>query len=41
MYKVTRQRVNAVDFSPDGRFLAVVSEDGSLRIIDFMREEYV
>ena len=39
VFKVTRQRVNAIDFSPDGRFLVVVSEDGALRIVDLMKEE--
>jgi catabolite repression protein CreC len=32
-------RINAFAFSPDCRLLAVVSEDGSFRIIDFLREK--
>ena len=39
VYKVTRQRINLMEFSSDGRFLAVVSEDGSLRVVDLQREE--
>lgn len=39
VWKVSNQRINAIAFSPDGRHLAVVSEDGSLRVIDFLKEE--
>lgn len=39
-WKLSNQRINAFAFSPDNRHLAVVSEDGSLRIIDYLREEY-
>lgn len=38
-WKLSNQRINAFAFSPDSRHLAVVSEDGSLRIIDYLREE--
>ncbi|KAK5000760.1 hypothetical protein LTR66_000446 [Elasticomyces elasticus] len=41
VWKVSNQRINACAISPDGRHLAVVSEDGSLRIIDFLREQLV
>jgi WD40 repeat protein len=40
-WKLSNQRINAYSFSPDNRHLAVVSEDGSLRIIDYLKEEYV
>lgn len=39
-WKLSNQRINAFAFSPDSRHLAVVSEDGSLRIIDYLKEEY-
>lgn len=38
-WKISNQRINAFAFSPDNRHLAVVSEDGSLRIIDYLKEE--
>ncbi len=38
-WKLSNQRINALAFSPDHRHLAVVSEDGSLRIIDYLKEE--
>ncbi|KAK4997987.1 hypothetical protein LTR66_002709 [Elasticomyces elasticus] len=41
VWQVSNQRINACAISPDGRHLAVVSEDGSLRIIDFLREQLV
>ena len=37
-YKISNQKINAFAFSPDSRHLAVVSEDGSLRIIDYLKE---
>ena len=40
-WKLSNQRINAFAFSPDNRHLAVVSEDGSLRIIDYLKEEFV
>jgi catabolite repression protein CreC len=40
VWKLSNQRINAFAFSPDHRHLAVVSEDGSLRIIDYLKEEY-
>lgn len=39
-WKLSHQRINAFTFSPDNRHLAVVSEDGSLRVIDYLEEEY-
>lgn len=39
VWKLSNQRINAFSFSPDNRHLAVVSEDGSLRIIDYLKEE--
>ncbi|KAF4504699.1 hypothetical protein G6O67_008115 [Ophiocordyceps sinensis] len=38
-WKLSNQRINAFAFSPDNRHLAVVSEDGTLKIIDYLREE--
>ncbi|PHH82380.1 hypothetical protein CDD82_6215 [Ophiocordyceps australis] len=38
-WKLSNQRVNAFAFSPDSRHIAVVCEDGTLRIIDYLREE--
>ncbi|TVY30983.1 putative catabolite repression protein [Lachnellula hyalina] len=38
-WKLSNQRVNAFAFSPDNRHIAVVSEDGVLRIIDYLKEE--
>ena len=40
VWKLSNQRINAFAISPDNRHLAVVSEDGSLRIIDYLKEEY-
>lgn len=39
VWKVSTQKINAFAFSPDCRHLAVVSEDGSLRVIDFLKEK--
>lgn len=38
-WKLSNQRINAFAFSPDNRHLAVVSEDGTLRIIDYLKEQ--
>jgi catabolite repression protein CreC len=38
-WKVCNSKINAFSFSPDCRHLAVVSEDGSFRIIDFLKEK--
>ncbi|KZM24151.1 hypothetical protein ST47_g4683 [Ascochyta rabiei] len=35
---VKNSKINAFEFSPDRRHFAVVSEDGSFRIMDFLRE---
>lgn len=40
-WSVSRQPINAFAFSPDSIHLAVVSEDGCLRIIDYVKEKYV
>jgi WD40 repeat protein len=37
-WKISNQKINAFAFSPDSRHLAVVSEDGSLKIIDYLNE---
>lgn len=38
-WKATSQRINGMEFSPDGTMLAIVSEDGTLRIYDYMKEQ--
>lgn len=38
-WKLSNHRANDFAFSPDHRHLAVVSEDGTLRIIDYLKEE--
>ncbi|KAI9864501.1 MAG: hypothetical protein M1830_006087, partial [Pleopsidium flavum] len=40
-WKLSNQKINAFAFSPDSQHLAVVLEDGSLRIIDYLKEQYV
>lgn len=40
-WKISNSKINSFAFSPDARHLAVVSEDGSLRIIDFLSEKIV
>jgi predicted esterase len=37
-WQISSSKVNAFEFSPDRRHLAVVSEDGTFRIIDFLKE---
>ncbi|KAI0438235.1 WD40-repeat-containing domain protein [Xylaria telfairii] len=39
IWKLSNQRINAFNFSPDNRHLAVLSEDGTMRIIDYLKEE--
>ncbi|THV74039.1 catabolite repression protein creC [Aureobasidium pullulans] len=39
VWKINNQQINCISFSPDGRHLAIVSEDGSLRIIDYLKEQ--
>ncbi|KAF2802510.1 WD40 repeat-like protein [Mytilinidion resinicola] len=38
-WKVSNSKINALAISPDSRHLAVVSEDGSFRIIDYLKEQ--
>jgi hypothetical protein len=40
-WKLSNHRINGIAFSPDCKHLAVVGEDGSLRIIDYLKEQYV
>lgn len=40
VWKLSNQRINGLEFSPDGRFLAVVGEDGALKILDHAKEQY-
>lgn len=37
-WRLSSQKINSMALSPDGAYLAVVSEDGMLRIIDILRE---
>lgn len=39
LWQISSSKINAFEFSPDRRHLAVVSEDGSFRIIDFLKEK--
>lgn len=41
VWKLSNQRINQFAFSPDHKHLAVVLEDGTLRIMNFLKEEYV
>ena len=38
-WKISNHRITGFAFSPNSKFLAVVSEDGSLRIIDYIKEK--
>ncbi|MCJ1262743.1 hypothetical protein MMC22_002613 [Lobaria immixta] len=38
-WKISNHRINGFAFSPDSRHLAVVSEDGTLRIINYLKEQ--
>lgn len=38
-WKLSNARINAFEFSPDNRHLAVVCEDGTFRVIDYLKEE--
>jgi len=40
-WRLSNQRINAFAFSPDFRHLAVVSEDGALRIINYLKEQLI
>ena len=37
-WKISNHRINAFSFSPDSRHMAVVSEDGTLQIVDYLKE---
>lgn len=37
-WKLSNHRINDFAFSPDARHLAVVTEDGTLQIIDYLQE---
>ncbi|KAJ2662306.1 hypothetical protein IW148_003034 [Coemansia sp. RSA 1199] len=37
-WRVSNKPITSIEFSPDARHVAVTSEDGSLRIIDYMEE---
>ncbi|PYI33087.1 putative catabolite repressor protein [Aspergillus indologenus CBS 114.80] len=39
LWKVANQKISQFAFSPDRRHLAIVLEDGSLRVMDYLREE--
>ncbi|KAJ2905621.1 hypothetical protein MKZ38_004915 [Zalerion maritima] len=38
-WKIAHMKINAIAFSPDHRHLAMAFDDGSLRIIDYLREK--
>ncbi|ODH12952.1 hypothetical protein ACO22_07749 [Paracoccidioides brasiliensis] len=40
-WKLSNQWINSFAFSPDCRHLAVVLEDGSLRIMDYLKEQVI
>lgn len=40
-WRISNHRINGFSFSPDSRHLAVASEDGTLRIIDYLKEQFV
>lgn len=40
-WKLSNQKINGFSFSPDSRHLAVVCEDGTLRVLDYLNEQYV
>lgn len=39
VWKISNQRINQISFSPDHQHLAVVLDDGTLRILDYLKEE--
>ncbi|KAM5501380.1 hypothetical protein McanMca71_000111 [Microsporum canis] len=39
VWKLSNQKINSFAFSPDNRHLAVVLEDGTLRILDYLKEK--
>lgn len=39
-WKLANQKISHFSFSPDQRHLAVVLEDGSLRLMDYLKEKY-
>ena len=41
VWKLAKQKITQFAFSPDHRHLAIVLEDGSLRVMDYLKEEYV
>jgi WD40 repeat protein len=41
VWKVSSMKINSIAFSPDGQLLAVVSDDGSLTIMDYINERVI
>jgi catabolite repression protein CreC len=41
VWRLSNQRINQFAFSPDHRHLAMVLEDGTMRIMNYLSEEYV
>lgn len=41
VWKISNQKINQISFSPDHQHLAVVLDDGTLRIMNYLKEEYV
>ncbi len=40
-WRISNYRINSFSISPDSRHLAVASEDGTLRIINYLKEQFV
>ena len=41
LWRLANRRISQIAFSPDQRHLAAVLEDGTLRLLDYLKEEYV
>jgi hypothetical protein len=39
VWKISNQRINQFAFSPDRRHVAIVLEDGTLRVMNYLKEE--
>lgn len=39
VWKVSNLKINSIAFSPDGQLLAIVGEDGTLTIVDYIEEK--
>lgn len=41
VWKISKTQVNAIAFGPDNRHLALACENGTMRMIDYLKEECV